>query len=172
MHKMLSAVLLVLSLGICAGQSAARNPLEPQEIGKVYLIDYSTQMLKALPGEPWKDELKGNHAMAASKVFNCIRISGARSPFRIKAGDKAEFVFKMGDPENVALYAMEQKKKERLAYYAATDSQSTREQVPGLAVAITQFGRSAFKLVPSAPLAPGEYMIYDGDEVFTFGVDQ
>jgi hypothetical protein len=67
---------------------------------------------------------------------------------------------------------MEQKKKERLAYYAATDSQSTREQVPGRAVAITQFGRSAFELVPSAPLAPGEYMIYDGDEVFTFGVDQ
>ncbi len=172
MHKMLSAALLVFSLGICAGQQATGNPLEPQVFGTVYLIDNSTQTLKALPGERWKDELRGNHALAASKVFNYIRISGASSPFRIKAGEKVEFVFKMGDPENVALYRLEQKKKERLADYAVTDSQSTREQIPGLVVEFTRFGHSAYKLVPSAPLAPGEYMIYDGDQVFTFGVDQ
>lgn len=118
MYKALSAALLVFSLGICAGQSATGNPPEPQAIGKVYRIDYSTQTLKALPDEPYKDMFRGNRAMAATKVFAYVKVSGDRSPFRIKAGDKAEFVFKIGNPENVALYKMQQKKKDREADYA------------------------------------------------------
>jgi len=172
MYKALSAALLVFSLGICAGQSATGNPLEPQAIGKIYLIDYSTQTLKALPDEPWKDAMRGNHAMATTKVISYVRISGDSSPFRIKAGEKAEFAFKSGNPESVALYRMEQKKKGREADYAILDSRLASQQIRGLAAEVTQFGQSAYKLVPSAPLAPGEYMIYAGDKVFTFGVDQ
>lgn len=52
------------------------------------------------------------------------------------------------------------------------DARYNREQIRGLAAEVTQFGQSSYKLAPSEPLAPGEYMIFAGDRVFTFGVDQ
>lgn len=176
MRKAFSAISMVLflgicSLGVCAGQTATSNPLEPQAIGKVYFIDPSTQTLKALPDEQFKDEFRGNHAMA-TKLIAFLRVAGLRSSFRIKAGVKTEFVFKVGNPESVALYAMQQKKNDREADYATIDGRYNREQIRGLAAEVTQFEQSAYKLVPSAPLAPGEYMIYAGDKIFTFGIDQ
>jgi hypothetical protein len=173
MSKALFALALLSSLSICIPQTAPDNPLEPKAIGIVYLVDHAGQTLKALPDEPWKDTFRPNHAMAATKVFACVRISGLQSPFRMKAGAKAEFVFKIGNPESVALYKMDQKKKEREADYGTIGGPGySRQQIPGLAAEVTQFGQSAYKLVPSAPLDPGEYMVYAGNRVFTFGVDQ
>jgi hypothetical protein len=162
-------MLLVFSSVGCFAQSADSKPLEPTVIGDVFQLDSESQTLKALPVEQWEDVPKKT-GFAHGGFF--IQMSGDRSAYRIKAGTNPEFVFKIGNPESVALYAFSLRKNRRFAEYAELLSNWGRRPIPGLPVEITQFGLSSFKLVPKSPLAPGEYVIYTGNKMFTFGVDK
>lgn len=105
MRNLVFALLLCLPLGICNAQTTTTKPAEPAAIGVVYHLDASSQELKKLPDEQWK-ELPGPWCCT-------FEVAGENSSFRVKAGEKNEFVFKTGSPEKVALYRFIQKGKKR-----------------------------------------------------------
>ena len=145
-----------------------QTPVEPTVIGDVFIVDPS-QALKALPQEQWEDVPKRT-SMAHGGFF--IEMSGEHSSYRIKAGANVEFVFKIGNPENVALYAFSLKKKKRLTEYSELLSNWGKRPIPGIPAEVVSYGQSSFKLVPKSPLAVGEYVISTGNKMFTFGIDQ
>jgi hypothetical protein len=161
LHNLVFVSLLVLPVGLCKAQTAPAKPVEPTAIGIIYRIDPATQELRKLPDEQWQPT-------GVRKLS--VEVSGNASSFRIKANEKAEFVFKTGSPENVSLYRFVQQKKKRWFGYAYA-AYPVATPIKGLPVEVSQFGASSYKLVPASPLAPGEYAIIIADEVYTFGVD-
>ena len=84
-------------------------------IGVVFRLDPSSQQLKPLPDEQWKS--KGKTGWVT--VSGILVISGRSATFRIKTGEKSEFVFISGTPENARLYHFDQKTNERYKLEAA-----------------------------------------------------
>ena len=168
MRTVIFVMSVVASFAVCFAQSPDNKPAEPLVIGDVFLLDSASQTLKPLPAEKWEDVPKKT-GFSHGGFF--IQMSGDRSSFRIKAGKNPEFVFKIGKPESVALYAFSLKKNKRLVEYAELLSNWGTRPMPGLPAEITQFGQSSFKLVPKSALAPGEYVISTESKMFTFGID-
>jgi hypothetical protein len=164
--------MLLLPTGLCKAQTAPAKPIEPTAFGIVYHIDSSTQELKKLPDEPWKNKLRtcGCNILTCGSCYYSINVSGNISIYRLKADDRFVFVFKTGNPEKVSLYRFDQKKDRRWFDF---ETARGRDYTPikGLPVEISKFGESSFQLVPASPLIPGEYAIIIADEVYTFGVD-
>ncbi len=169
MRAVIFVISLVASFAVCFAQSSDNKPAEPVVIGDVFLLDSTSQTLQPLPAEKW-EEVPQKTGFSHGGFF--VQISGDRSPFRIKAGTNPEFVFKIGNPESVALYAFSLKKNKRLAEYLELLNNGGTRPIPGLPAEITQFGQSSFKLVPKSALAPGEYVISTDNKMFTFGIYQ
>jgi hypothetical protein len=157
--------MLVLPLGLCKAQTAPAKPVEPTAIGVVYLLDPTTQELKKLPDEQWKQD-GGQHPGLASFV----EVVGNQSSIRIKAGEATSFVFKTGSPEKVSLYLFLVKKNKRYFEFEKRNRTGVTP-IKGLPVEVSKFGEDSYKLVPASTLAPGEYAINIAGEVYTFGVD-
>ncbi len=169
MRILVFVISVVVLIAGCFAQSPDNKPVEPTAIGDVFLLDSASQTLKALPAERW-EEVPKKTGFAHGGFF--IQMSGDRSAYRIKAGTNPEFVFKIGNPESVALYAFSLKKNKRLAEYSELLNNWGSRPIPGLPAEVSQFGQSSFKLVPKSALAPGEYVISTGNKMFTFGIDQ
>jgi hypothetical protein len=169
MRTVMVVMWLVVSFVVCFAQAPDSKPVEPSAIGDVFLLDAASQTLKALPAERW-EEVPKKTSFAHGGFF--IQISGDHSAYRIKAGTNLEFVFKVGNPEGVALYAFTLKKNKRIAEYSELLNNFGSRPIPGLPAEVSQFGQSSFKLVPKSALAPGEYVISTGNKMFTFGIDQ
>jgi hypothetical protein len=149
-------------------QSSAGKPVEPAAIGEVYQLDSLSQTLKSLPNEQWK--AKGKAGWTTSTGL--IQIAGDRSALRLKAGDKAEFIFKTGQPEGVRLYPFTLKKGMREFEIVKLKGMGReRETLQGIPVEITKYGESSYKLTPKSPLGPGEYAIDLAGKMFSFGLD-
>lgn len=170
MRSLVFVLLLAFSLAICNAQSTVAKPVEPTAIGVIYHLDPSGQALKPLPDEQWKKETCSNNMF--SHYFLCVEVSGERSSFRLKNGDKADFAFNTGSPEKVSLYRFVLKKKRRQFEYLEHHPASPEEYIKGLPIETTKYGESSFKLAPISLLAPGEYAIIIAGEIYTFGVDQ
>jgi hypothetical protein len=162
--------LLALPIGLCKAQTAPAQPVEPTAIGIIYRINPTTQELMKLPDEQPRQILEG---CGFGKGCNYVVVSGKTSSFRLKADEKAEFVFQTGSPEKVSLYRFDHKKNNRqfLTEKIAPAVYGGSEDVKGLSIEVSKYGASSYKLVPAAPLTPGEYAIIIAGEVYTFGVD-
>jgi hypothetical protein len=156
--------LFVLPLCLCKAQTAPAKPVEPTAIGVVYHLDSTSQELKPLPDEQWKQTYHGS-----DPCYTSIEVSGVRSSFRLKVDDKLEFVFKTGSPEKVSLYHFDVNKKRRRFDFDMGRPGS--HPIKGLPVEVSAFGEKSYRLLPKSPLDPGEYAIIIADEVYTFGVD-
>lgn len=169
MRKLLLPVLTALSVLICNAQAADDKPIEPIIIGQVYLLDASVHGLNPLPEEKWKEAtvLTGGNSPSTVSI---VRIAGARSSFRLKAGSKTEFVFKIASPDNISLYELSGKRNREAAYEKINPMQGTLQRILGMPAQTTPYGLS-YRLVPSVPLPRGEYLIYTGATAFTFGID-
>jgi hypothetical protein len=168
MRAVILMMSVVASFAVCFAQISDNKPAEPRVIGDVFLLDSASQTLKPLPAEKWEDVLKKT-GFSHGGFF--VQMSGESSSFRIKAGTNPEFVFKIGKPESVALYAFSIKKNKRFVEYSELLTNMGTRPIPGLPAEITQFGQSSFKLVPKSALAPGEYLISTESKMFTFGID-
>lgn len=164
MRNLFAVILFLLPLGFCFAQVAPTTPVEPKAIGVVYRFSPSGQELLRLPVEQSKE--RGTNPR---KLF--VEVQGLQSSFRIRAGESTEFVFSTGNPEKVSLYRFDQKKNKRQVQTLAIDRHGL-QLLKGLPVEVSKHGESSYKLVPGAPLAPGEYVIFLADQVYTFGVDQ
>jgi hypothetical protein len=82
-----------------------------------------------------------------------------------------EFAFTTGSPEKVSLFRFEVKKNKRQFQTMMLNRTSGGQLIKGIAVEVSKFGESSYKLVPASPLAPGEYTITIANNLYTFGVD-
>jgi hypothetical protein len=165
------AILIALSLSTCAAQTAADKPPEPESIGIFFYLDSATQTLKRLPKEDWKRHSKAGWTSVATD----IKLDGASSSFRIPASAKAIFVFRASeDSAEKAKLCRFTIKGDRREFEEGKWKRRDYQPNPGVTVDIAKFGDSSYKIVPEAPLEPGEYALFTGDTgavVFTFGVD-
>ncbi len=140
-------------------------PLDAPSIGVVYLLDVTSRTLKPLPEEPWKAQARDN--------VGAIEIAGQHSYLRVVTG-KPELVFKIGNPENAKLYALnvDVGKKNQRWFSLVHKTGKAREVSPGIPIEIKKVGESSYELVPEPTLRPGEYaVLLSGSRVFTFGID-
>src|ERR1035438_4429686 len=164
------AVLIALSFGTCAAQTATNKPPEPELIGVFFYLDSATQTLKPLPREEYK-----THSGGFTTITQEVKLDGTASSFHISSNDKVAFVFRASEES-----------AEKAKLYRCSINGGRREVVlgklhradfkpnPGLPVDITKFGESSYKIVPQAPLDPGEYALLTGvtqtPVMFTLGV--
>jgi hypothetical protein len=99
------------------------------------------------------------------------RIQGARSPVRVRQGDKLVFVVRLnagGDPRRFELYPLESRMN-----YRQTRPAGMGGRPQALAVAIAKIGDTTYEISPARPLYPGEYSVspIDSNESYCFGVD-
>ena len=161
------AVMISLSLVICAAQTAADKPVEPESIGAFYYLDSASQTLKRLPQEEFK-----KHTGGFGKIVTSVKVAGEASSFHIAATDKATFVFKVFKDEQAAgakLYQFEIKGAER-SYDLGKWSHRDYTPNTGLQVDVAKFGESSYKVTASTPLGPGEYALTLGSTLYTFGI--
>ena len=163
LHKLTVVLFFVFPMVLCKAQTAPARPIEPTAIGVVYHLDPTSQELKKLPDEQWKEQGGFN----GYRTY--IKVSGKSSSFRVKADEKGEFVFNTGSPEKVSLYRFTEGGKRQFEFKKLT--MGGTEFIKGLPVEVSKYGESSYKLVPASPLAPGEYAIIIAEEVYTFGVD-
>jgi len=163
------AILAALSLGVSGGQTGPGKPQEPESIGPFFYQDSATQTLKRLPSEAYT-----RHSGGFLTYSDVVKVAGAASPFRISASDKTAFIFKVfkdvvaGKAE---LFQFTVKGQEREYDLVLKSKHGDSETNRGLAVNVSKFGESSYKLTPDVALGPGEYALTTGELVFTFGVD-
>ena len=174
------ALLLVVALNLLKGQqSDTTKPVEPDRLGPVFYLDPSDHTIKALPKEQWESFAKAKMGFQSNTQKQSIRIPGESSSFRVIASDTTEFVFKVGSPETVKLYGCSQNVKKRLRQVDVRETTykfvpfkgptGTEQRLPGIPTKLTKYGESSYKL-SAERLAPGEYAIVNGDDVFSFGI--
>ena len=168
-RSLASVILLAYAIGACSVQSQVNAQPEPKTVGDVFLVDSAHERLTPLPQEQWKAIGKRGWATATG----WIQISGETSSLRIKAGDGAEFVFNVGNPEAVRLYQLTRKEGRREVEVVKVKGgfHQQRDYLDSIGVDITRYGGSSYKLVSKSTLPEGEYAIDVSGKVYTFGID-
>ena len=98
------------------------------------------------------------------------RISGARSPVRVRQYDRVVFVVRLNpgqDPHQFQLYRLEP----RMGY---RQTQATMSGMPpALPVTIRQINNGVYEIIPARALYPGEYAVSpaNSNDSYCFGVD-
>jgi hypothetical protein len=97
------------------------------------------------------------------------RIQGARSPVRVRQGDRIVFVVRLsrGDARQFQLFRLDA----RMGY---RQIQSSMGGMPAsLPVTINRVGDSVYEIIPARPLNPGEYAVspVNSNDSYCFGVD-
>ena len=148
-------------------------------MGKVFLLNPSTQTVQQLPGEQWKRQVKAG--FSSTKTVDVV--AGEHSSFRISSKDKAVFVFKpfpdkFNAIEGIKLYPFEVKDGKRTCIVAEQKGRSSEGNPGVIPLEATKYGASSYSLSPAgAHLSPGEYWIFVpgsggyNDPLITFGVD-
>ena len=162
------AVIILLAVGVCAAQTAATNPPEPETIGMFFYLDSASQTLKRLPVE----EYKRHRSSGFATISDSVKVSGPGSTFQVAADDKTTFVFKVFKDEDAGkarLFQFTVKNGER-EYELGKWKRRDYTPNPGIAVNVAKFGQSSYKITTETPLAAGEYALTLGPQLFTFSV--
>ena len=97
------------------------------------------------------------------------RIQGARSPVRVRQGDRIVFVVRLqgGDPRQFQLFRLESRMGYRQTQPAMGGSP------PALQVTVQRVGSSVYEISPMRALPPGEYAVspLNSNDSYCFGVD-
>ena len=121
--------------------------------------------------------------LAGYKAFFYLR--GAKSSVRFQASDAPEFVVSLPnrmDPHTIQFFVLRQRKDQRELVEQESNRPSPlgvgashnildRSEVP---IEIRKYGESSYRLIPSSPLAPGEYAFSfsTNNVAYAFGVDK
>jgi ankyrin repeat protein len=104
-----------------------------------------------------------------------VEIKGGRSAFRISSSSGPPVFVLAGIYEKndgVGLFQCKTSKGGRsFSQNFKKSSTRRREQDNTVATEVDNYGQSAYRLAPLAPLKPGEYVLWIGREFYTFGVD-
>ncbi len=180
-----ASVALFLFLAACAWGQDGQKPAEPGTPSVLYYLDSSPQ---TIPLESETAHMKHKYRAWSFKGGTTVyQVEGEKSPIRLKANSKLEFVIRLEgrvDPlEFVQFYHFDQIDGSRVAPIVDFDALG-RISKNRLAPSIVEFnaakyGASSFKIIPIQALAPGEYCLVVRDPNkwekkspgFCFGVD-
>jgi hypothetical protein len=154
---------------------------EPEQMGKVFYLDPSTQTFKAVPAERWKRQVKPGW----DTVKTLDIVAGLHSSLRISSGDKVVFVYHPLPDQQISnimqkfqVWPFEADHDQRICIVA--EKVRAKEQGnPGvILLEPVKYGSSSFALSPpDGHLKPGEYWLSVpgvggiNDPIITFGVD-
>jgi hypothetical protein len=98
------------------------------------------------------------------------RVQGARSPVRVRQGDRIVFVVRLesgGDPRQFQLFRLDS----RMGYRQTQPSMGGAPQA--LPVTVQKVGGSVYEITPARALYPGEYAVSpaNSNDSYCFGVD-
>jgi hypothetical protein len=179
------ALILFFFFAVIVWGQDGKMPSEPGSPSVLYFLDSSAQLV---PLESQVVRVKHKfHALGFTGVTAVYQVAGEKSPMRLKAGQKVEFVIRLEgkvDPlESVQLYRFEGIEGSRVVPIEDIDVLSRVTKI-SLASATVDFnavkyGASSFKLIPIQRLAPGEYCLAvrlatkqeNHSSGFCFGID-
>ncbi|HLH18437.1 MAG TPA: hypothetical protein VKX45_14545 [Bryobacteraceae bacterium] len=98
------------------------------------------------------------------------RVRGARSPVRVRQGDRIVFVVRLdsgGDPHQFQLYRLDSRMNYRQTQPV------TGGMPPALPVRVQRISSSVYEITPARALYPGEYAVSpaNSNDSYCFGVD-
>jgi hypothetical protein len=176
--RLLIGCLIALSL------SAQDKPLPvPNYDGVFYRYDRAAGTLVDLEHQTAAAASKPKAlGLAGYKAFFYLR--GARSPVRFKSNDPLEFIVSLPprtDPQTIQFFVLRQGKHRR----ELVEQESNRPSPLGFGQThnvmdrsevhfeVQKYGESAYRLIPSKALAPGEYSFSfsTNNVAYAFGVD-
>jgi hypothetical protein len=158
----------------------AKNVQEPEYVGTVFYVDPAGALApleKQQPNTQTKVIGMGYGGAKTSIIFN-----GPASPVRFKAGQDIQFVVRLNtpgiDPDTlVNLDVLKVSKDHREIVIAKAGSMGLHAKSTNgesqRPLNFTKYGEQSFKLTPTEPLGPGEYVITTklGQSAFLFGID-
>jgi len=178
----MKSVLTTLVLGMVAAGSFAQEALpEPEYVNEAYLLKGGK--LDKVEMATLKFQSKTSNYFVSMKGTTSQVIKGSQSPVRVTPD--AHFVARLRDlnidPATfIRLRAFKVGKADReyvmnsfsAHIYGNADSKPTEDTT--LPITFKKYGAESVEIIPSAPLAPGEYFISfspSGLQVSCFGVD-
>jgi hypothetical protein len=182
MLLMCAAILLGLVLVASARTQDGAIPGEPEALSVLYYLDGSAKLI------PLEFQLvhKNQKLHGLTGGENMYSVRGQKSPERIKAADKMNFVVRLKgsqDPvEAIQLFHLDVVGGSRVLPIDNFDAlgRVSKMTIPAfIDFNAAIFGASSFKLIPIQVLAPGEYcfLMKTGNELpkavpgFCFGID-
>lgn len=160
-------------------QPDASSVAEPEFSGEFRYLDPQTHALTTL--ERHDLALAGHGTIISHQVT--YEVPGAYSPVRFGTAQSQEFVVRFSIPDGVdpsdfiKLYALKSTRKARQLVIgkggAFRGPKSDRGEGSTVSITMARYGAVSFKVVPTARLTPGEYMLsaQGGHRGFLFGVD-
>lgn len=163
-------LLISATFGLALLGAQDRRPPEPETLGILYHLDLAAGTLAPLERQVARVRLGVSRWMFGVGGASA-EISGERSPFRLTAGQKPEFVVRLAvgvDPNKFVLYLLQRKKGKRTIRYGASGLPED-----AILCRVTKSGEFSYKITPDQELTPGEYCFSprDTNDVFAFGLD-
>lgn len=185
MNKHIPALCAAVAIAWTGGQAVARAVTGPDYVG---VFEASTPANARTQLE--RQKAQGTYKLRAlgyGGVSGFYEISGDRSPVRFQAGQPVSFVVRVesqqNDPQNLFQISRLETKPGKRILPAVIVGFSSKNKMTAQAVTFNadKHGSAFFKITPSAPLAPGEYLVSavlpqdaanaGSRDVFLFGVD-
>jgi hypothetical protein len=183
--KFISFTVLPLLLVSAAWGQDQEKPIEPPSPSVLYYLDSSGQLV---PLESQMIRTQQQYrALGFAGGTTVYLVKGEKSPVRLRTEPQPEFVIRLGDNldplETVQFYHFKGENGSRVVplrnFNGLAHLSNITEEAYAVDFNATKEGTSSFKLVPTRPLAPGEYclmvrstvQVATRDPGFCFGVD-
>jgi uncharacterized protein YcfJ len=143
---------------------AHTNSVTEPELGTVYLQDASGMLMPL-------EQTRGTERKAGGREY--WEMDGARSPVRLKRGQKMQFVVRLANEINPGAFTLSPLETSKNSRRTRSDSRSRTAPVR-LDLYISRVGESLYSLTPVADLPAGEYAFSPStsNDAYCFGVDQ
>lgn len=176
------ASILACSIVVSAGSQNGTSPSEPPSLSVLYYLGASAKLIP-LESQLFQKKQK-LHGLTGGE--NMYLAGGHKSPTRMQAGDKTNFVVRLDgslDPvEAIQLFHVDVLDRSRVVSideFNALGRVSKVTMPPVIDFGAAIYGVSSFRLMPTRVLVPGEYcfLMKKGNEFpkavpgFCFGID-
>lgn len=145
---------------------------EPETIGVLFWRDPGTNALVPLDREIISVKASPGFFKASAK----LRVNGVAARLRLNPVPPPEFIVQLAngvDPNKIKLYLLKVDGGKRVTTVATASAFGSTSQLQTLPFDVTKYGQNSYKLRPSQPLVPGEYVFNatDSTDAFCFAID-
>jgi hypothetical protein len=165
-----AAISLVTFLLVLSGSALAQQtPPEPATVGVVHLLNSTANSIAPLEKQTATVRVRFSNITA--------EVKGERSPVRLKADAKQEFVVTPPtgvDPSHFEIYSMAGKNGKRQGSLVKDKPPASPAGAGKFQVNASKYGQASYKLVPAQTLPPGEYCLIPTGAVhdlYCFGIE-
>jgi hypothetical protein len=160
----------IVTLSPAAG-AQENKVVEPETIGIIFWRDPATNALVPLDRETISVKASPGFFKASAK----LRVNGVAARLRLQ-NQKPEFIVQLAngvDPNKIKLYLLKVDGGKRVTTVATASAFGSTSQLQTLPFDVTKYGQNSYKLTPSQPLVPGEYVLNatDSTDAFCFAID-